>query len=127
MNALSQRCVKAGALFLLIGISLGVLFAFNRAIGARLRPLHAVLNLWGWVTLLIYAMGYHMLPRFAGRPLASPRLANWQSWLAIGGVALSSAGWLAQVYAPPPAGQILLAGGGLLQLVAAQIAVGQRH
>jgi hypothetical protein len=46
------------------------------------------LNLWGWSTLLIYGFAYHMLPRFAGRPIARPRLAAAQATLAIGGAAL---------------------------------------
>ena len=67
MNTLSIRCIKAAFGYLACGIGLGAWFAVDRAAGAWLRPLHAELNLWGWATLLIYGMAYHMLPRFAGR------------------------------------------------------------
>ena len=86
MSQLTVRCIKAAFIYLALGIALGASFAIDRSLGPSLRPLHAELNLWGWVTILIYGMGYHMLPRFTGRPLASPRLADIQSWLAIGGV-----------------------------------------
>ena len=59
MTPLSMRCIKAAFLYLALGIGLGASFALDRALGARLRPLHAELNLWGWVTLLIYGMAYH--------------------------------------------------------------------
>lgn len=120
MSPLTIRCVKAAFLALAAGILLGASFALNRALGAQLRPLHAELNLWGWTTLLIYGMGYHMLPRFCGRPLRRARLADTQSWLAIGGVAAASLGWLL-LPAAQPAGRALLAGGGLAQLGAALI------
>lgn len=118
MSPLTIRCIKAAFLALAAGILLGALFAINRPLGAVLRPLHAELNLWGWTTLLIYGMAYHMLPRFTGRPLRRLQLANLQSWLAIAGVVLASLGW-ALLPALPEAGRPLMAIGGLVQLVAA--------
>jgi hypothetical protein len=122
MNALSIRCIKAAFVYLACGIALGVWFAVDRATGALLRPLHAELNLWGWATLLIYGMAYHMLPRFAGRAPRWPRLAAAQSWLAIAGVALVTAGWIGVVRALPLA-QLVLVAGGMLQVVAAALFV----
>lgn len=118
MSPLTIRCVRAAFLALAAGILLGAAFALNRALGAQLRPLHAELNLWGWTTLLIYGMGYHMLPRFCGRPLRRARIADLQSWLAIGGVAAASLGWLLRQPAPL-VGQALLAASGFAQLAAA--------
>ncbi len=69
-------------------------------------------------TLLIYGMGYHVLPRFAGHPLRWPRLAELQSWFAIGGVALVSMGWPGW-YAVWPGAHVRLVGGGALQFLAA--------
>lgn len=117
MTPLSLRCVKAALVFLTLGIGLGASFAFDRALGAQLRPLHAELNLWGWVTLLIYGFAYHMLPRFSGRPLRSQRLADAQSWLAIGGVALAALGWLA-IALHLPGGRLVALVGVLSQLAA---------
>lgn len=118
MNRLSIRCIKAAFVCLALGIGLGAAFAFDRALGARLRPLHMELNVWGWVTLLIYGMGYHMLPRFSGKPLRAVRVAHAQSWLAIIGIGLVSGGWLLTLYEPLIA-RFFLISGGLMQLVAA--------
>lgn len=118
MSPLTRRLVRASFAYLALGVALGGAFALDRALGAALRPMHAELNLWGGVTLLIYGMAYHMLPRFAGRPLRSPRLADAQSWLAIGGVALAAAGWCAAVWHPALA-PALRAAGAVSQLGAA--------
>lgn len=122
MNALSIRCIKAAFVYLAFGIGLGAWFALDRATGALLRPLHAELNLWGWATLLIYGMAYHMLPRFAGCPARWPALAAAQSWLAISSVALVAIGWIGVVRALPLAQPVLIAGG-TLQVVAAALFV----
>jgi hypothetical protein len=58
-------------------------------------------------------MAYHMLPRFAGHPLRRTRLAEAQSWLAIGGVALVALGWVGVASALPFAQAVLVAGGAL--------------
>lgn len=117
MSSLSIRCIKAAFICLALGIGLGVWFAIDRTQGAWLRPLHAALNLWGWTTLLIYGMAYHMLPRFTGRPLRRARLAAAQSWMAIGGIALVGIGWGA-VLAALPFAQLILFVGGALQILA---------
>src|SRR5262245_55640752 len=114
MSRLSIRCIKAAFICLALGIGLGAWFAVDRAQGAWLRPLHGALNLWGWATLLIYGMAYHMLPRFAGQPLRRTRLATAQSWLAIGGVALVGAGWVGVLAGLPLAQLVLVAGGALV-------------
>src|SRR5690242_8819907 len=110
MSKLSLRCIRAAFIALASGVALGAWFALDRAQGALLRPLHAELNLWGWATLLIYGMGYHMLPRFTGRPLLRAQLAALQSWLAIGGVALIALGWAPLLAGGAPLPPLLLAG-----------------
>lgn len=120
MSSLSIRCIKAAFVCLALGIGLGAWFGIDRAQGALLRPLHAELNLWGWATLLIYGMAYHMLPRFTGRPLRRPYVAAAQSWLAIGGVALVAIGWVG-VTSGLPGARAVLTGGSTIQVVAAAL------
>ncbi len=64
--------------FLVVGISLGSLFAFDPAIGARLRMAHAEINLFGWGGALVSGMAIYLVPRFAGAPLRWPRLVGLQ-------------------------------------------------
>jgi hypothetical protein len=38
--------------------------------------------LLGWVSMMIFGVGYHILPRFAGKLLKRPGLAELQFWTA---------------------------------------------
>lgn len=71
----------AGLVYLLLGVTLGVLF-FIFPETRVLRPVHTHLNLVGFVMFSIFGVGYHILPRFRGNPLHSESLAWWQLWMA---------------------------------------------
>ncbi|MBI3040651.1 MAG: cbb3-type cytochrome c oxidase subunit I [Chloroflexi bacterium] len=70
-----------GLVYLVIGVTLGVLF-FIIPETRPLKSVHIHLNLVGFVIFTIFGIGYHILPRFRGNPLFSERLAWWQFWLA---------------------------------------------
>lgn len=57
--------------------------------------LHGHLMLLGFVTMMIYGVGLHVLPRFAGRALFSERMADGQFALANLGLWSMAYGWLA--------------------------------
>ncbi|GAB4488520.1 MAG: hypothetical protein OHK006_19060 [Thermodesulfovibrionales bacterium] len=47
-----------------------------------LKFVHSHLNMLGWVSMMIYGVGYHILPRFAGRPLKHPKMGELHFWTA---------------------------------------------
>lgn len=47
-----------------------------------LKFVHSHLNMLGWVSMMIFGVGYHILPRFMGKPLKSPKIGEVQFWLA---------------------------------------------
>lgn len=47
-----------------------------------LRFVHSHLMLLGWVSMMIYGVGYHILPKFAGRFIRHRRMAEIQFWSA---------------------------------------------
>ena len=47
-----------------------------------LKFVHSHLNMLGWVSMMIYGVGYHILPRFMGRPLYSAKIGETQFYLA---------------------------------------------
>jgi cytochrome c oxidase cbb3-type subunit 1 len=51
-----------------------------------LRFVHSHLMLLGWVSMMIYGVGYHILPRFAGKLIKRPGLCELQFWLANAGL-----------------------------------------
>jgi cbb3-type cytochrome oxidase subunit 1 len=47
-----------------------------------MKFIHSHLNMLGWVSMMIFGVGYHILPRFTGRPLRYPKLGEVHFWLA---------------------------------------------
>ena len=90
MSKTTLGFIFTGLVYLVIGITLGVLF-FIIPETRLLSTVHAHLNLVGFVSFTIFGIAYHILPRFRGKPLYSEKLAWWQFWLAnIGLVGLLS-------------------------------------
>lgn len=56
-------------------------------------PIHVHFNLLGWMSMMVYGVGYHILPRFSGRPLYSDKLSYWQLWLSNIGLIGMAFGW----------------------------------
>ena len=69
---------------------------------------HGHLMLVGFVGMMIFGIGLHVLPRFTARSLFSERAADAQFVLVNAGLATMVAGWLASLPA------VAVAGGGLL-------------
>ncbi len=68
----------ASLVYLVIGSTMGVIMVLNQT---PLTPSHAHVLLIGWVSMMIFGVGYHLLPVFAGTELHSLRLAELQFWL----------------------------------------------
>ncbi|MCX9074669.1 MAG: cbb3-type cytochrome c oxidase subunit I [Candidatus Methanoperedens sp.] len=68
----------ASLIYLLIGSTMGAVMAIN---SLPLAPSHAHVLLIGWVSMMIFGVGYHLLPVFAGTDLYSLRLAEIHFWL----------------------------------------------
>jgi hypothetical protein len=104
------RPAFAGAMLLLLaGVTLGTLFALDPVLGARLRMVHAEINLFGWSGLLISGAGYYLAPRFAGQPLRWPRLAPTQLAVLTIGIVLGALALAWRGYGHGPAALLLAA------------------
>ena len=77
--------IRASLVWLVAGVSLGVAMAVNPGLVVY-RTAHIHFLLLGFVTGMIFGVGYHVFPRFAGRGLRSPRLVMVHWWLANAGV-----------------------------------------
>ncbi|MBX3664542.1 MAG: cbb3-type cytochrome c oxidase subunit I [Burkholderiales bacterium] len=92
---------RRNRLYVTIGLVyglLGGLLMLLRLIDPQLVPgnvlrIHGHMMLLGFVLMIIYGVGLHVIPRFGGYPLRSERVATVQFWLANGGLPLMIAGW----------------------------------
>ncbi len=111
MHKRNRLFVIMGLFYALVGGLLGIVWLIEpTAIPGNIPRLHGHVMLLGFVAMLIYGIGLHVLPRFSGRPLYSEWLANWQFYAANLGLWLLAAGWL--LLSRP----LLVAGGGVTWL-----------
>lgn len=104
--------IRSALLWFAAGIALGVGIALFPQ-WLIYRPAHAHMNVAGFLTMLVFGVGYQLLPRLFGHPLHSHRLAVAHLFLANIGLAVLIAGFLV----PPnssPAGRWLTASGGVV-------------
>lgn len=81
MDRFARWFIIMSIVYLGLAAALGiVMLGSDKAMS--LKFVHSHLNMLGWVSMMIYGVGYHILPRFMGRPLFSPKLGEIQFWLA---------------------------------------------
>lgn len=78
--------IRASLLWFALGIILGVVIALQPN-WVVYRPAHAHMTVVGFLTMLVFGVGYQLLPRLFGHPLKSTRLAVAHLYLANLGLA----------------------------------------
>ena len=113
--------LKASLAWLTLGVTLGLAMAAHPA-WTVYRAAHLHMVLLGFVTMMIYGVAYHVIPRFTGFPLHSRRAAGAHWWLSNAGLALMICGFMVRTTRAAE-GTIVLASGGTLSAVSAYIFV----
>ena len=112
MDSFAKSFIRASLLWFVAGISLGLAMAVHPA-WVVYRPAHAHMNLVGFVVMMIFGVGYQMLPRFFGHPIHSRVLATAHVWLANLGLAGLIGGFLVAPHIGARSVPITAAGGTL--------------
>ena len=122
MEPFVRNFIRSSLLWLGGGVLLGVWMAIAPQ-AIIYRPAHVHANLLGFVSMMIFGVAYHVIPRFAGSPLRSRRLAHVHLWVANFGLAALVAGWLLRptVWS---AGSAALLTGGIVSGVGAFLFIG---
>ncbi len=81
MDRFVKNFIGMSIVYLAVASVLGILMLGNPSL-LSLKFVHSHLNMLGWVSMMIFGVGYHILPRFSGRPLKSPKMGEIQFWLA---------------------------------------------
>ncbi len=124
MDGYVKGFILASLGWLATGVTLGLGMAVHDAVspGAAnwtwlLLPSHTHVMTVGWVSMMIFGVGYHMIPRFSGVLVWSPRLAWWHLALAnLGLLGMATGFWLDRFQEDRWGG--LLGAGGTVQAVA---------
>jgi len=82
MDKYAKAFIKSSLIYLGIGTIMGIAMLVLPDHRFALTRVHVHILLLGFTAMMIYGVGYHILPRFMGRPVYSHRLGNFQVWLA---------------------------------------------
>jgi heme/copper-type cytochrome/quinol oxidase subunit 1 len=82
MDQYAKAFVRSSLIYLGIGTMIGIGMVLWPDVRFTLTRVHVHILLLGFMAMMIYGVGYHILPRFMGRPVYSARLGNAQLWLA---------------------------------------------
>ncbi len=93
MSKVTVWFIKCAMVYLVIAMLMGIYMTISGPV-YPMRPIHTHFNLLGWMSMMIYGVGYHILPRFSGTPLWSDRLAMVQLWTANIGLIGMALGWI---------------------------------
>ncbi|MEO8624322.1 MAG: hypothetical protein ABI625_24790 [bacterium] len=113
--------LKASLVWLALGVTLGVAMAAHPLWTVYL-PAHMHMVMLGFVTMMIFGVAYHVIPRFTGFPLHNRRAAGVHWWISNAGLALMVCGFVTRVWRAGE-GTIVLATGGMLSAIGAYIFV----
>jgi len=97
MDKYARAFVKASLIYFGIGTLLGLLMVLAPDARFTLTRVHVHVLLLGFMGMMIYGVGYHILPRFMGRPVYSHRMGNVQVWLANITLVGLSTSWILEV------------------------------
>ena len=81
MDKFLKNFIIMSIFYLILSSVLGIAMLHHPQL-LSLKFVHSHLNMLGWVSMMIYGVGYHILPKFAGKFLKSPKLAELQFWIA---------------------------------------------
>jgi cbb3-type cytochrome oxidase subunit 1 len=73
--------LRMSVFYFVTGAAVGLALLVWPAESGSYIPVHVHLNLLGFMSMMIYGVGYHILPRFSGRNIYSPSLVKIQFWL----------------------------------------------
>ena len=81
MDRFVKGFIVMSIVYLAVSTVMGIAMVLNQEMSA-FRFAHSHLNMLGWVSMMIFGVGYHILPRFVGRPLKHPVMGEVQFYVA---------------------------------------------
>ncbi len=113
----------ASLIYLVLGVTIGVVFTLHPGAIGGFMAMHAHINLLGWLSMMVFAVAYHVLPRFSGRALYSERLADLHVILANAGLVGLMISWPLTRYTWSPSVRLIFSVAALCYAVGAYLFV----
>ena len=114
MDTFVRRFIIMSIVYLGISSLVGIAMLGSEKAMA-LKFVHSHLNMLGWVSMMIYGVGFHILPKFMGRRLYSVKLGEVQFWMANIGLVVMLLCYTANVFSPSGALVMVTVAAGILE------------
>ena len=85
--------LRMSVVYFVVGALIGFAMLLWPSESGYYIPVHVHLNLLGFMSMMIYGVGYHILPKFSGTYIYSPRIMKIQFWMANTGLIGMSVSW----------------------------------
>jgi cbb3-type cytochrome oxidase subunit 1 len=115
MDWFVKAFIRASLAWFALGILLGLAMAIHPQ-WVIYRPAHAHMNVVGFLTMMVFGVGYQLLPRLFGHALYSRPIAIAHWWLANVGLAALAGGFIAQPHLGTRAAPLTATGGAMFAL-----------
>jgi cbb3-type cytochrome oxidase subunit 1 len=86
--------LRMSVIYFIAGALIGLVMILSPGETGYYVSSHTHLNLLGFMSMMIYGVGYHILPKFSGRNIYSPMIMHAQFWIGNAGLIGMVAGWL---------------------------------
>ena len=85
--------LRMSVIYFVLGVVIGFTLLLWPDEALYYIPVHVHLNLLGFMSMMIYGVGYHILPKFSGAFIHSPRIMNIQFWVSNAGLIGMAISW----------------------------------
>jgi cbb3-type cytochrome oxidase subunit 1 len=116
MDRFARWFIVMSIIYFGIAAVLGIVMLYSEK-AMQLKFVHSHLNMLGWVSMMIYGVGYHILPRFMGKPVYSKKLGDAQFVLANVGLITMLVFYTLNVYSPSEGAVLATVAAGAVELV----------
>jgi len=110
--------LRMSIIYFVAGVAIGLGMLLWPSESGYYVPVHAHLNLLGFMSMMIYGVGYHILPKFSGRHIYSPQIMKVQFWMANAGLIGMAVSWPFHISGDIPSAETALVLFSALSLIA---------
>jgi len=110
--------LRMSVIYFVAGVVVGFGMLLWPAESGYYVPVHVHLNLLGFMSMMIYGVGYHILPKFSGRHIYSAQIMKVQFWLANAGLVGMAVSWPFHINGNFPMSDTILIFSSMLSLIA---------
>lgn len=93
MEIYARNFIRVSLICLILGLIMGLAMVIHPNL-LMYRSVHVHLLLLGFMAMMIFGVGYHIIPRFQGHAIIPRAWATLHLYLASGGLSLMIVGWI---------------------------------